>query len=102
LDDVRRSPRRLAGFSPPVAAQNAELKRFLQKRLYSDPAIVSDRERSVEALEKLFILYLEHPESMPESYAKLAHASPRHRVVCDYIAGMTDNFLLRQYSEQLG
>jgi dGTPase len=43
-----------------------------------------------------------HPESMPEYYSELAEREPRHRVVCDYIAGMTDHFLLRQHREQLG
>jgi dGTP triphosphohydrolase len=39
---------------------------------------------------------------MPKSYAGLAQREPRHRVVCDYIAGMTDHFLLRQHQELLG
>jgi dGTPase len=39
---------------------------------------------------------------MPKSYAELAQREPRHRVVCDYIAGMTDNFLLRQHQDLLG
>jgi dGTPase len=101
-DDVRRLPGRLAGFSPQVAAENANLKRFLLERLYNDPAIVTDRERSVEALVELFQLYLDRPEAMPNSYAQLARTSPRHKVVCDYIAGMTDHFLLRQHADLLG
>jgi dGTP triphosphohydrolase len=39
---------------------------------------------------------------MPEYYAEAAEREPVHRVVCDYIAGMTDNFLLRQHHEHLG
>ena len=39
---------------------------------------------------------------MPKHYADLAQREPRHRVVCDYIAGMTDHFLLRQCHELLG
>src|SRR5579863_6975794 len=48
VEDVRHIPRRLAGFSPSMAAENAALKKFLLQRLYDNPAIVSDRERSVE------------------------------------------------------
>ena len=102
VEDVRRAPRRLAGFSPPMAAENAALKKFLLKRLYNHPAIVGDRERSVEALAQLFDFYVEHPEAMPKAYAELAQRSPQHRVVCDYIAGMTDHYLLRQHAELLG
>jgi dGTPase len=102
VEDVRRLPRRLAGFSAQVAAENASLKKFLLERLYNDPAIVVDRERSVEALGELFQFYFDHPGAMPRSYAELATVSPRYRVVCDYIAGMTDHFLLRQHADQLG
>ena len=94
---MRRLPQRLAGFSPKVAAENATLKKFLLDRLYDHPAIVMDRERSVAALGELFQFYLDHPEAMPKFYTELAQRSPRHRVVCDYIAGMTDHFLLRQH-----
>jgi dGTPase len=102
VEDVRGLPRRLAGFSPQVTAENAALKKFLLERLYDHPAIVMDRERSVEALGQLFEFYFSHPEAMPKSYAELAQHGARHRVVCDYIAGMTDHFLLRQHQDLLG
>ena len=101
-DDIRRLPQRLAGFSPRAAKINTALKRFLYRRLYDHPAIVEERDRSVNALEQLFRYYLAHPESLPEYYSELAAREPRHRVVCDYIAGMTDHFLLRQHRELLG
>ena len=102
VEDVRRQPRRLAGFSPDVSAENAALKKFLQAQLYNHPFIVMDRERSVEALGQLFEYYIDHPEAMPRSYTELTQYAPRYRVVCDYIAGMTDRFLLRQHGELLG
>ena len=102
VEDVRRLPLRIAGFNPQIAAENAALKKFLLERLYNDPAIVMDRERSVEALGQLFKFYLDYPDAMPRSYTELAQRSPRYRVVCDYIAGMTDHFLLRQHADKLG
>jgi dGTPase len=101
VEDVRHAPRRLAGFSASLAAENAALKKFLLARLYNNSAIVGDRQRSVEALGQLFDLYMEHPEAMPKAYADLAQDSHRHRVVCDYIAGMTDHYLLRQHVKLL-
>jgi dGTPase len=102
VEDIRRQPRRLAGFSPQVAAENAALKKFLHVRLYNHPSIVIDRERSVDALAQLFAYYLEHPEAMPKSYTEFAQHNPPYRVVCDYIAGMTDHYLLQRYADLLG
>src|ERR1700692_21075 len=102
VEDVRREPRRLAGVSSSMAAENASLKKFLLARLYDNPAIVGDRERSVQALAQLFDFYVEHPGAMPKAYAELALRGSKYRVVCDYIAGMTDHFLLRQHTELLG
>jgi dGTPase len=102
VEDVRRLPHRLAEFSPEVTQQNANLKRFLYDSLYSRPAIAEDRDRSVAALDALFQFFMEHPDRMPPYYAKQAETEPRHRVVCDYIAGMTDHFLLRQCEELIG
>ncbi len=102
VEDVRHQPKRLAGFSPEVAKQNALLKSFLLANLYSQPTIAEDRDRSVMALETLFRFFLEHPDRMPPQYAEAAEREPLHRVICDYIAGMTDHFLLRQVHEVLG
>ena len=102
VEDIRRAPKRLAGFSDPAAARNSELKRFLFAYIYNHPAIAEDRDRSVKCLEELFIYYSGHNGSMPASYEELAQMQPRHVIVCDYIAGMTDQFLLRQHQEHLG
>jgi len=102
VEDVRRNAKRLAGFSPEVAERNAKLKEFLRTRLYENPVIIEDRDRSVAALDELFAFYMEQPERMPRGYADEAKCKPPHRVVCDYIAGMTDNYLLQQHKEHLG
>jgi len=103
--DVRRYPRRLASFSPEATRHNRTWRDFLFAHLYNTPAINEERERSVEALAQLFRYYLEHPEKMPRYYFEQTEsrsAGPAHRVVCDYIAGMTDHFLLRLHRELIG
>jgi dGTPase len=102
VDDIRRAPRRLAGFSNAFAQRNAELKKFLFKHIYNHPAITEDRDRSVRCLEELFVYYLHSPGSMPPSHEESARAEARHVAVCDYIAGMTDQFLLRKHQQQFG
>jgi dGTPase len=97
VDEVRRAPERLAGFGPDSADITRVLKSFLYRRLYNNEAIVEEREPSVDALEHLFRHYMNHPNAMPHHFAKQTEHEPLHRVVCDYIAGMTDGYLLRQY-----
>ena len=102
VQDIRKAPQRLAGFSEGTASDNASLKQFLFAHIYNHPAITEDRDRSVKCLEELFSLYLAKPGSMPASYEEFARTEPRHVIVCDYIAGMTDQFLLRQHHEHFG
>jgi dGTPase len=101
VEDVRRQPVRLAGFSPAAAAENARLKQYLHANLYNCPQIAEDRERSVNALDELFRFFTQHPERLPKHYAEMAQRESLHRVVCDYIAGMTDDYLLRQHGALL-
>jgi dGTPase len=101
-EDIRHAPHRLAGFSDAFAERNAELKRFLFKHIYNHPAITEDRDRSIRCLEELFDYYLDSPGSMPRSHEEAASTEARHVVVCDYIAGMTDQFLLRKHQEHFG
>jgi dGTPase len=101
-DDIRRAPARLARFSESARDQNALLKGFLFAHIYNHPLITEDCERSIRCLEELFVFYLHQPGTMPESYEAMVRDVPRHAVVCDYIAGMTDQFLLRQHQERLG
>jgi dGTPase len=102
VDDVRRLSKRIAGFSPELAQRNAELKRFLFANIYERPIITEDRDRSVRFLAELFEYYWGSAGSMPAAYEEMAHVEPRHVVVCDYIAGMTDQFLLRQHHQVFG
>jgi len=102
VDDVRRAPHRLAGLSESARSQSALLKRFLFTHIYNHPLITEDCTRSIRCLEELFTYYLQQPHSMPEPHEEMAKETPRHIVVCDYIAGMTDQFLLRQHQEHFG
>jgi dGTPase len=102
VEEVRRSPQRLAILSEEISQENVRLKQFLRENLYKNPFITEDRDRSVEYLERLFHFYLEKLDSMPPDFEELAVSVPRHIVVCDYMAGMTDKFLLKQYRDQFG
>ena len=101
VEDIRNAPARLALFSEKAAADNASLKKFLFTHIYDHPSITEDRDRSVQALEEIFLFYLENEDSMPSAHESLVSVLSRPLVVCDYVAGMTDQFLLKQHREHL-
>jgi dGTPase len=102
VEDVRRHPRRLAAFTPETETANRDLKRFLHRRVYTAPALREERDRAAGMIAELFDFFVEHPERLPASYGELIPAEPAYRVVCDYIAGMTDGFFQRTYRQMLG
>jgi dGTPase len=99
VEDVRNAPVRLTGLSPEIARQSSILKAFLYSELYDHPQLRTEREAGAEMVKQLFQIYIERPELLPRSYQARAEREARHRVVCDYIAGMTDPFLRRQFRE---
>ena len=102
VDSVRDQSSRLMSLSPSAAKANRQLKVFLQTVLYDHEDLKRERHRAVKRVKKLFQYYLAHPRSMSRHYIEKSRSEPHHRVVCDYIAGMTDNFLVEQYLRRLG
>jgi dGTPase len=76
------------------------LKQFLATKVYTAPELSRDRARSMERISELFRYFLSCPGRLPEAYQARAEEEPLHRVICDYIAGMTDNFFDRVYAAQ--
>jgi len=99
---VRAHPSRLVGLGGGRGRDNRELKDFLNACLYSHPRVASERAGIVRHVRRLFAFYLAHPRRLPPFYLAQSRQEALPRVVCDYIAGMTDNFLLIQYRKHLG
>ena len=99
VEDVRRAPARLARLTPEAAEASRALKAMLSRRVYRSAALERDSLEAREKIAAMFDYYLRLPEKMPRFYVERAKAEPLHRVVCDYIAGMTDTFLLRRFDE---
>ena len=96
-NEVRLQQRRLASFTPPAAEASAELKKVLGEKVYRSAAMEVASMKAHEKISALFQRWLDHPDEMPQTYRDRARDEPLHRIVCDYIAGMTDLFLLRRY-----
>lgn len=93
VEDVRAAPSRVVGFSPRMSRETQALKAFLRDNLYTHREIYDERRKIVRCVAQMFKFYMEHPRSLPPFYFGKTKEGPTHRVVCDYIAGMTDNYL---------
>jgi dGTPase len=100
--DVRAFPSRMAAFAPAAAETSRALKRLLHARVYDSALLGEDRSQSMAMIGELFQWFLDRPDRLPDPYRQTALDQPAHRVVCDYIAGMTDGFFRRVYEQQIG
>lgn len=102
LDDIRACPCRLAGLSPQIEAERRQTKEFLHRNLYFARALDPEKEAAERIITDLFELWMAHPEKLPGNYREKAQSEPLARVVCDYIAGMTDTYIYEQYDTFCG
>jgi dGTPase len=102
LEDVRSCPRRLVTLSPPVEQERHGAKEFLYKNLYFSATLNPEKNDAERVISELFKFWMAQPESLPSSYREKATQEPLPRIVCDYIAGMTDNYIYEQYEKHCG
>ena len=79
--------------------ERLEEKRYLYDTLYTCPALDLEHTKAEEVVTELFEFWVNEPEELPEAYFAEVESEGLARVVADYIAGMTDNFILLQYAE---
>ena len=102
LDDVRRHPQRLAAFGPEVEAERKQAKDFLYENLYFSSTLEPEKDAAERIISELFAFWIENPTALPESYQAKAREESLPRVICDYIAGMTDHFIIELYEKCCG
>lgn len=86
--------------SQEVADAMQGLRRFMFENVYTDPIAKSEETKAKELLEKLFVHYLKHIDLLPEYYRAMweREEEEKDRIVCDYIAGMTDQYALEMFT----
>lgn len=87
--------------SPKVEKAMMDLREFMFENVYTNPVAKGEESKAKTMLLSLFEYYRKHLELLPEEYlamCDLGEESPE-RVVCDYIAGMTDKFAMEKYKE---
>ncbi len=101
-DDVRRYPRALIQHSPIRRRLNLELRDYLYENLYFNPVVHKPNLRAIRLLEELFNYFLKHPEEIGESTKRRVKKIGLRRAVCDYIAGMTDRYVMLEHQRIFG
>lgn len=99
LEEIRALDHRVAIFSPQAEAQRLEEKRYLYDTLYTCPALELEHSKAEEVVTELFRFWLDEPQTLPDSYIADIESEGPVRVVADYIAGMTDHYILLQYAD---
>ena len=87
--------------SEPVDRAMHDLRRFMFENVYLNPKAKGEEDKAVHMIEQLFDYYVKHPELLPEQYLESISEpdNSRERVVCDYIAGMTDSYAVKKFEE---
>jgi dGTPase len=99
LGEIRKLEGRMAQLSAQAEVERQEEKNYLYDTLYTCAALQTEHAKAAEVVTELFDFWMREPEQLPESYVAEGEREGLARVVADYIAGMTDNFILLQYAE---
>jgi len=101
-DDVRRQTAPLVRYSDELAEANRALRKFLYQNVYYHPRVAEVNRRACEMLRRVFEAYLADPDRLGEGAARRVEKEGLHRTVCDYIAGMTDRYVMEEYARIAG
>ena len=99
LADLRALPENVAGYTKTLSEENRELKRFLFQHFYRHYRVVRMAVKAARTLTRLFDAYISEPRQLPtETQERVANSTEGlHRIVCDYLAGMTDRYAIQEY-----
>ena len=104
--DIRDAGRPMVRFSDGLWQDLKVIRKFLFVRMYRAPSVVVVRKDVTRKVKELFPLFMQRPDLLPKQWRKdvadVKNEIELARIVCDYIAGMTDRFALQQYDELLG
>jgi dGTPase len=102
LDEIRRAPQRLAALSAQMEAERVAVKEFLYANLYNTPAQEEEHERAHGVVLELFANLMSDPKLMPQDHQAQIPTEGLARTVADYIAGMTDSYIVQLWQRSGG
>ena len=98
VDQVRSHGLNIVGFSEELERENRDLKECLLNNFYLDYRLIRRTMKAKLIIERMFSAYCAEPRQLPDRTQTLLDERDLHRVVCDYIAGMTDRYAAQEYS----
>jgi len=98
-EDAKKLKAKIIAFSQKMQADRKPLREFLMKNLYQHYRVIRMSDKASRFVRQLFEIYLARPEQLPPSFHKRIKKEGPHRIVCDYIAGMTDRYALNEYKK---
>ena len=77
------------------------LRKFMFENVYRNPVAKREENKAVEMVKKLYVYYMEHEDLIPDEFKVLSmmYGDSKEQIVCDYIAGMTDNYAVKTFQE---
>lgn len=85
--------------TPQIQKALADLRSFMFARVYHNPVAKGEESKAKDMLQMLFRFYVDHPEQLPADFQPQLSFDGLGRTVCDYIAGMTDNYAIEKFNE---
>jgi dGTPase len=101
-DDVRKYKTPLIVFSAETAKKETRLKKFLLDNVYHHPHVERRNEIARKIIQTLFHAFIEDPKLISDNARVRLKKENKYRVVCDYIAGMTDRYAKKKHDEIFG
>jgi dGTPase len=98
VDELQLLDHNVVGYSDEIIHMNQQLKDFLYAKMYQHYRVVRMQTKAERFIEELFNAYVEKPEILPKKVQARAQTREFYRTICDYLAGMTDRFALKEYS----
>ncbi|MBL7084745.1 MAG: deoxyguanosinetriphosphate triphosphohydrolase [Candidatus Omnitrophica bacterium] len=92
-----RGHEKLVLFSPELNKERKQLRDFLNQKLYQHYKVVRMSNKARRFIRELFQCYVSNPEQLPPTSQGRVEEEGVYRVVCDYIAGMTDRYAQNEY-----
>ncbi len=99
IADVKNSSERAVSFSKDMKLRDRELKDFLKKNMYNHYRVKRMEDKAGRFIKELFDAYLGKVELLPPNVQKDLKIEKKERLICDYIAGMTDRFAIQEYKK---
>jgi dGTPase len=102
LDEIRSAPQRLVALSARMESERIAVKEFLYANLYNTPAQEQEHERAHGVVFELFADLMSDPKLMPPDHQAQIPTEGLARTVADYIAGMTDSYIVQVWQRSEG